>query len=180
MKRIVPGALLAFVTAGCLGSGAAPAPSTQPKQEEATAPATSLRLTYPVGRIVSKRRNVPACPAGATCRLLHLPARCQTGVLWCPPRPWLRVAHRQLTCSPSGGDYSDAATACSALADLMRLRTAQPVAVCSCPAQPYRTVRARARGPYLGKRVSIPLDFCSLCSLGAGSGHDAHLLLPQI
>ena len=89
------------------------------------------------------------------------------------------LATRSLTCSPTGGDYANAAAACRALTDIVtkqRQRQSQtgPVTVCRCAMS---MEAPKAVGYYDGRRRTIRLDACSLCNL-KGVGADLAVLLP--
>jgi hypothetical protein len=174
-------ALLTMLASGCFGSGggAGSAPKGNASSTASgTPPATSLRFSYPVGQLVNSRSRLSPCPAGATCQDLRLRRHCIPG-RYCPPRPWLRIAVRRLTCSPSGGDYQDAEAACAALDDLEHRLQIPPVIVCFCPAEPAGHQKAKANGRYRNHHLVVALDFCTLCSFGREAAHDAAVLMPQ-
>jgi hypothetical protein len=185
MKHALWLILLPVIVAGCLGRGSGHASSNGasagglPLTESSPPvhiPLTDLRVSYPVGDIAMVRSHLASCPSGATCRDVRLRTSCES-VAPCPARPWFRVAHRRLTCSPSGGDYSDPKAACAALGDLDQLRLGN-AASCYCAFVP-RYEPPRATGNYNGHRLILPLDPCSLCGLGAQAAHDAAVLMPQ-
>src|SRR5439155_15314921 len=109
----------------------------------------------------------------ARCRDVRLPVSCSPIAGYCAPQPWVRIAVRHLTCSPSGGDYPDPKAACAALDDLNRRLGITPTTRCSCPGLPFGTRSARASGRYHGHRIKLALDFCSLCSFDTEAAHDA-------
>jgi hypothetical protein len=172
--------LLPAIVTGCLGGGSGHAASSggSPPADLVFLPATSLSISYPVSQIVHLRSDLSPCPVGATCRDVRLPVSCERVAGTCPMRPWVRVAVRRLTCSPSGGDYQDTATVCTALDDLEHRRQAAR-GFCSCPAMLDGYPMARANGRYNGRRLRLPLDSCSLCALGSHAAHDAAVLMPQ-
>jgi len=141
-------------------------------------PLTVVRVSYPVSQIVHLRSDLSPCPIGATCRDVRLPVSCPPVAGTCPMPPWIRVAVRRLTCSPSGGDYQDTAAACAALDDLEHRRQAAQ-GVCSCPAMLNGYPMARANGRYNGRRLRLALDSCSLCALGSQARLDAAVLMSQ-
>ena len=181
MKRALWLALLPAIVAGCLDGGKHAAShgagvSDLPLTESSPPAQTALRFSYPVGTPVVGRSHLPGCPSVATCQDVRMPIGCGGSLTSCPPKPWLRIANRRLTCSPSGGDYSDPKAACAALNELQHIRLHHG-GVCYCAFLPGR--RAEATGRYNGRRISIPLDPCSLCGLGAQAAHDAAVLMPQ-
>jgi hypothetical protein len=169
--------LLPVILAGCLGGGSGHAASGRTNSGPTSThnPLTVLRVSYPVGRFVLQRSQLASCPSDATCHDAHI-ACLPTG---CPasPRPWIRVAVRRLTCSPSGGDYPDPGAACAALDDLEHRLGTQPAVICDCLQIAGRSPQAVGR--YKGYGVKIALDGCSLCGLGTQAAQDAAVLMPQ-
>ena len=118
-------------------------------------PTTDVMITY----------TLPTCPPGARCVQASTTQK-------------YYIVSRQLTCSPAGGNYADAAAACQALSDVVtKLGTKNWV--CGCAPVGAGHIPAKAVGYYHGKRRTIPLDACSLCNL-PGVGADIALLLPGI
>jgi hypothetical protein len=167
--------LLPVIVAGCFGGGHAVSGDSTGN----ALPTTSLRISYQVGGIVAHRSHLVSCPTGATCRDIHLPRVCESVAAYCQHRPWVRVAVRQLTCSPSGGDYTEPKAACMALDDLERRVKTSPATVCECPPEQDGHQSAKAKGRYQGHRFRLALDFCSLCGLGTQAAQDIAVLIPQ-
>jgi hypothetical protein len=171
-------AVLPVIVTGCLGSSGRGASFPTAGIVAPVLTSTSLRVSYPVGDVVATRSRLAACPNRATCHDVHL-GDCPTGARCVQFRDWIRVAVRQLTCSPTSGDYGYPVAACAALDDLEHLLLTGQAGVCSCPGFPYGYPRARAVGRYKGHRVKIGLDECSLCGLGVRAAHDAAVLTPH-
>jgi hypothetical protein len=92
------------------------------------------------------------------------------------PRIWVADVHRRLSCGTvPAGDYRDPARACQAV---RLLGAAKPQLVCACPAMLVGTLAGRVRGTLAGARVSISLDPCALCGMGAGAHAAAGVLTP--
>ncbi len=157
MRRLTALALIALATPGCIGSsGTGSATITSHDSAAGRGSGTRLLISYPVKR----------CPPGVHCTVL-------------PVGTGLPQAMRELTCSPAGGDYADAAAACRALADIETKQQQQqsgsgPVEVCRCVMS---RLAPRAVGDYQGKHRTIQLDGCSLCGL-RGISADLKVLLP--
>jgi hypothetical protein len=181
MRYPLPLLLLPVIAAGCLGSagGHGARSTTGPASTVTVLPATSLRITYPVGNAVPTRAALAPCPGHASCRVSRLRTQCPATSWGCMPTHFVRVAVRRLTCSPSGGDYPNPGSACRALDDLERRMQSGRAGICSCPMAAYGYRRARAVGSYRHHPVTLALDPCSLCGLGVQAAHDASLLLPQ-
>ena len=139
--------LFPAMAVGCLSTGRSSSPSVssvaQPSPQTA---ATSLRVSYPFGDIVTKRSQLPACPNRAICHDVHL-GDCPAGSSCVQFRPWTRVAVRRFTCSPNAGDYRDPNAACAALADLEHLLHTGQAGVCSCPGSHLRVSEDASGGP---------------------------------
>jgi hypothetical protein len=150
MRRLAALALVALATTGCFGSSSDRAPSSD-SDLAAPWPKTMMTISY----------TVDTCPPGVHSMVLPVGNS----------RP---QALRELTCSPYGGDYTDPAAACRALADVVKQLAAKDY-VCGCAINPPHAL-AKAVGIYCGKRRTIPLDGCSLCNLRLGA--DIEVLLP--
>ncbi len=159
MARLLVSLIVLVLASGCLdGEGAAPPPTgTAPP-----APSTTVRIDYPLEPGVPARRDLPPCPAGVTCT----DRETQAG--------WARVVHRELACDPDAGDYADAAAACRALHALVRAYDRPRSAICDCA---FVGPPSLVRGVIDGKRVQIPVDFCSLCG-SAEARRAAAALMP--
>jgi hypothetical protein len=173
MARLASLALLAILAAGCFDSGTHAGSS--PSSASVTVPPppkTRIVVTYTLGPTVARRSELPACPPGATCRTVLASANLGS-------HRWILVEHRRLTCSPAGGGYADPARACRALGDLRRVLKARH-GLCFCPMiMPYTGMpQTAARGVVGGRRMVIPLDFCTLCGLGQRAAADARVLMP--
>ncbi len=107
--------------------------------------------------------TAPTCPPGARCVLASTMQK-------------YYVVSRQLTCSPAGGNYTNADAACRALSDVVT-KLGKKTFVCGCASQPDGYIPARAVGYYDAQRRTIPLDSCSLCNM-PGVAADVALLLP--
>jgi hypothetical protein len=171
--------LLPVIVSGCLGSSSAHGVTSGVLPPGAATPATSLRVSYPVGNVVRQRSQLAACPAGAACRNMRLPG-CPANAVGCVEvSEWARIAVRRLTCSPSSGNYLNPGAACRALDDLERQIQSGHTDVCQCPMVLDGYHRAQAVGSYQHHRVQIALDECSLCGLGAQAAQDVAVLMPQ-
>jgi hypothetical protein len=163
MRCLAAFALVAFATAGCLGSSGSGAPSGSAAGPPQTVvgtkqPRASVVITYAL-----PLSEVSACPAVTRCSLTHGPGQAS-----------FMLIGRRLTCSPATGDYADPRAACRALSDVVtKLGTKNWV--CGCLS--HQGPPAKAVGYYDGNRRTIPLDGCSLCNL-PGIGADLGLLLP--
>ena len=163
--------VLPVIAGGCFGgSGHAASGPTSTHN-----PLTDLRISYPVGQFVLQRSLLASCPSGATCHDVHaacLPTGCPAS-----PQPWIRVAVRRLTCSPTGGDYQDAGKACAALDDLEGRLGTHPAVGYSCPQ--FAGPPPHAVGRYKSYGVKIALDSCFLRGFGSQASHDAAVLMPE-
>jgi hypothetical protein len=168
-------AVLPVILTGCLGSSGHGASFPTAGIVAPVLTSTSLRVSYPVGDVVATRSRLAACPNRATCHDVHL-GDCPAGARCVQFRDWIRVAVRQLTCSPTSGDYGYPRAACAALDDLEHLLHTGQSGVCYCALVPDGYPMAQAVGRYKGHRVKIGLDECSLCGLGAQAAHDAAAL----
>jgi hypothetical protein len=113
-------------------------------------------VVYPVGNIARTRSAAPRCPTGATCRVIVN----RNDTYSNGKHPWTTLATRRLTC-PGGGDYPDPTRACQALAHLRAVLRVNPHIVCGCPAM--LSPAGKATATINGKRVTVPLDFCTYC-----------------
>jgi hypothetical protein len=156
MHRTAAIAVIALVTAGCIGSsaGSAAGPSSD-RNPAVPFSKTVLLVTY----------YARHCPPGASCAG-HV--KSPLGNL-----TFMRVS-RNLRCDPAGGEYTDPAAVCTALGQIVdKLATKNWMCPCALPAHPPE----QAVGTYERKRRTIPLDSCSLCNL-PGIRADLKLLLP--
>jgi hypothetical protein len=148
--------VVALASASCIGSSSTSSPAPSTGNIGGVPAHTELTITY----------LVPTCPPGVSCV-----AASNTQDYY--------IVSRQLTCSPNaGGDYTDPAAVCRALADVVTKHDADPTAsaICACPLM--RLPLAKAVGFYQGTRRTIHLDGCSLCGL-RGIAADIALLMPQ-
>lgn len=78
---------------------------------------------------------------------------------------WMTLARRMLTCPAGRGDYPDPARACLALARLRAVLRMKITIACACPE--ILVPAAKATAVIEGKRVMVPLDFCTYCGRGS-------------
>jgi hypothetical protein len=153
MRRLAAIVLIALASSGCIVStsstGTVITSGALPGP-----PATDVYISY----------SVPTCPPGASCVVASRDQK-------------YYIVSRHLTCSPDGGDYTDPAAVCRALADVVT-KLGKKNWSCGCLTQKVGSVDPRAMGFYKGKRRTILLDGCSLCNL-RGIGADLKLLMPD-
>jgi hypothetical protein len=88
------------------------------------------------------------------------------------------IATRHLTCPTATGDYSNPARACLALARLRAVLKHRPTNVCPCPAP--INIPGNAVAIIHGRRVVVPLDFCTYCGSNSPTANsDLAALQPQ-
>jgi hypothetical protein len=161
-RSVAIGVVLAGLLAGCSWGGASGAASSTHQA------ATNVVLTVGVGDSEAKRSDVGTvvCPAGAQCFAVALHNT--------TPTRWMLAARRRLSCDPGGGDYSDAAGACRALADFLK---GWPFVACGCVAVvgiDY-TIIGRVDGRTIRKRFTD----CTLCNAPPRIRHDIAVLFPR-
>jgi hypothetical protein len=155
MRQLAVLAMIALATAGCIGSSAG----------STARPSSDRVLAAPWSKtVLTVIYYASDCPPGASCAN-HIKSF--------DNRTLVRVT-RNLRCDPSGGEYTDAAAACSALRQIVD-KLAAKTSSCLCPIGLHPP--EKAVGIYLGKRRMIPLDGCSLCGL-SGIHADVALLMP--
>jgi hypothetical protein len=157
-----------LLTAGCFGG------STTSSRPPATTPEGGCEVTwsirYGVGYPQPHRFDLPDCPTGAHCRIFR--DRHETYVSGA--HPWAEVATRSVVCGPG----ALAGDACGAIARLRAVLAKPERTVCSCPM--IATVRGRAVATINGRKVVVPLDFCTYCGRSTKqTSSDLALLQPQ-
>jgi hypothetical protein len=90
------------------------------------------------------------------------------------PIRWMLAARRRLRCAPNGGDYSDPAAACRALADFLK---GWHFVACSCLETP--RVDFTITGQVYGERVFKRFSDCTLCNAPPRIRHDMAVLFPS-
>ncbi len=147
--------VVVLLAAGCFAGGSRDGGVSSSPSESASVirrADTAVTLWMPVGLPARNRSDVASmtCPSAAHCMIAQ--------IVGTTPNTWVLVAKRHLTCSPSGGGYSDPQAACRALTDFLK---PWPHTVCFCPAlaqPPFEII-----GRYRGRERQISFDRCRLC-----------------
>lgn len=143
--------LIATIAPACFGGPASIGNGGTP------VPAVDWTIRYSVGLPVARIANLPhRCPAESTCSPVKLRD--------VSPDRWVLAVTRHVSCASDRGDITPPSD-CPAIARL-RERLARPrTAACRCPYRPGIRGSATATTKE-GRRLRVPLDFCTYCPAG--------------
>ncbi|MDT5231724.1 MAG: hypothetical protein QOI39_2224, partial [Mycobacterium sp.] len=159
-RSVLLGVVIAGVLAGCSlgsGSGASSNPSQTSTSQPRAGNGVRWMISYGVGQEQRRRAEVARCPTGAVCRVVQdRQVTFSNG-----EHGWVRIATRHLTCPTATGDCVDPTRACQVLSRLRSILVREPPVACFCPAS--LSIPGKAIAAINGRRVVVPLDFCTYC-----------------
>jgi len=156
--------IISLVGSACFGGSGSATTSTVPStMQSSTGPSVDWTIRYSIGYGVAQQDKLPdRCPADSRCTPVELPgARNSAG-----KHLWVVGVTRTASCpvQASGDDLPEDCRAIAVLRATLRDRSGT---VCACPLILGSDGSATAQ--LHGRRVSVPLDFCTYCGSGQAS-----------
>ncbi len=156
--------VIGLVASACFeGGGSATSATVPTSTQSSTGPTIDWTIRYSIGYGVAQQDKLPErCPAESRCTPIQLPGVTNSA----GKHLWVVEVTRSASC-PVGASGAAMPADCRAIAVLRATLRDRSGTVCACPLM--IGLRGSATAHVHGRRVRVPLDFCTYCGSGQAS-----------